>query len=181
MPTNVVPASTFDVVIPAPDDGEAVDRASLVQFVQPSVNRSEFLKDVLALRKMVTVNEGQSSTGPTSIGTGATNLGTLSVPGSNSGDVFKLQIDVRFNVTVADSSVIVQMDGPGGIFVPKGIITLGPATVADGTLSFHWYHTSAGGALTFDFEAFKVNGGASVSATDRTFSMNATRDIGAIP
>lgn len=45
MPTNVVPVSSFDAAIPAPDDGEDVDRASLTQFVQPLANREEFLKD----------------------------------------------------------------------------------------------------------------------------------------
>lgn len=47
MPTNITPAATFDTVIPAPNDGEAVDRASLVQFAQPILNRTEALKSTL--------------------------------------------------------------------------------------------------------------------------------------
>ncbi len=47
MPTVIVPVDSFDTIIPAPDDGEAVDRASLVQFAQPILNRTEATKEEL--------------------------------------------------------------------------------------------------------------------------------------
>jgi len=187
MPTNVTPVGTFDTTIPAPDDGEDIDRASLVQFVQPAVNRSEFLKDTVQNTQKIIFQRAVSAVGGLTLTNAFQSVISLAVPGG-------VVLEGDFvSCTYSQMSLYATVGGFDRVYLGMeigGVLHAAQPNMWIDTLQeeimqcWTWGTTvPAGPPATFacDAQSRVQNAVGNIDVVMAGLSMTVTRDIGAIP
>jgi len=187
MPTAIIPVSVFDTAIPLPDDGEAVNRASLVQFAQPSVNRSEFLKDKVQNTNQTIFRSGAATASAIVLGTTDTLVNSYGSPlgGAAAGDRFTIHFSARVSMlsgTPGLTSVTATAYLDGALLPGFAEVEM-DALFQVRTLSWVWFAQPGVVSPTPSIDIFMKRSTAvnAVSALSRGASVVIERPVGAIP
>lgn len=178
MPSDITGVPTWSTLVPVADDGEDVNQANRIISLQPMINRSEKLKDILANQSMASAFVQNDETNQAITGAGDT-LNIAAVVAALTGDF--IFIETRTNIENT-SGVIGRLtyqiqEGGSGIFSSVTMDVAQNAFIQSGDIAR--FTVPSDGNYTFTVLATNTSG-ATLQAVQHRVMVTRMRPIGSI-